>query len=102
MKSTDASLYTDDGIIFNFFAADTDLIFDGTTLLEVTVDQYRNGALINESIAVEMANSTTYSPSVGDSYGKRTNVLLTPGQFETGDFLCLFSGKSDSWAADIS
>ena len=97
VKSTDASLYAGkDGIVFNFFAADTDLIFDGTTSLSVTVDQYRNGALINESIAVEMVNSTTYSPSIGDAYGRRTNFLLTPGQFETGDFLCLFSGIADS------
>ena len=97
MKSTDASMYTGkDGIVFNFFVADTDLIFDGTDPLTLTVDQYRNGALVNESIAVDMYNSTLYSPSVGDGYGKRTNSLLTPGQFETGDFLCLFAGKADS------
>lgn len=95
VKSTDASLFPgNDGIVFNFFAADTDLIFDGTTPLAVTVDHYRNGALINESIAVNMVNSTTYSPSVGDSYGRK-NIWppdFEPGQFETGDFLCLFSG----------
>ena len=97
MTSTDASLYTGkDGIVFNFFVADTELIFDGITELAVTVDQYRNGALINESISVLMYNSTTYSPSVGDGFGKRANYLLTPGQFETGDFLCLFAGKAGS------
>ena len=97
VKSTDATMYSGkDGIVFNFFAADTDLIFDGTTALTVTVDQYRNGALINESISVSMANNTMYSPSVGDGFGQRANYLLTPGQFETGDFLCLFSGKADS------
>ena len=97
MTSTDASMYTGkDGIVFNFFVADTELIFDGTNELAVTVDQYRNGALVNESIAVDMYNSTLYSPSVGDGYGKRTNSLLTPGQFETGDFLCLFAGEADS------
>ena len=103
VTSTDASLYTGkDGIVFNFFVADTELIFDGITELAVTVDQYRNGALINESISVLMYNSTMYSPSVGDGFGKRANYLLTPGQFETGDFLCLFAGKAGSWAADIS
>ena len=97
MKSTDATMYSGkDGIVFNFFAADTDLIFDGTTALTLTVDQYRNGALINESISVKMYNSTMYSPSVGDGFGKRANSLLTPGQFETGDFLCLFAGEADS------
>ena len=97
MKSTDASLYSGkDGIVFNFFVADTELVFDGITELAVTVDQYRNGALINESISVLMYNSTMYSPSVGDGYGKRANYLMTPGQFETGDFLCLFPGEADS------
>ena len=95
MTSTDASMYTGkDGIVFNFFVADTELIFDGITELAVTVDQYRNGALINESISVLMYNSTMYSPSVGDGFGKSS--LLTPGKFETGDFLCLFAGEADS------
>ena len=97
MKSTDASMYTGkDGIVFNFFVADTELIFDGTNELAVTVDQYRNGALINESISVKMYNSTMYNPSVGDGFGKSANSLLTPGKFETGDFLCLFAGEADS------
>ena len=93
MKSTDASIYPE-GVVFNFFAADTDLLFD--VIFELTVDQYRNGALINESIAVYMYNTSVYMPSVGDAYGIRNNYDETPGQFETGDIICLFAGKADS------
>ena len=103
MKSVDASSYVDkDGSVFNFFAADTDLTFDGTTYLSATVDQYRNGEKINESIPVYMYNtSTSTSPSVGDAYGYPSNIVRV-GKFETGDYLCLFSGETASRTANIN
>ena len=94
VKSVDASTYVGkDGSVFNFFAADTDLI--DFTYFSTTVDQYRNGALINESIPVNMYNPATSSPSVGDASGSPSNTV-TPGKFETGDYLCLFSGETAS------
>ena len=107
-----ASSWLSDGSLFNFLAADTDLTFTGTDFVknEVTyisttyypkVDQYRNGELIDESIEVYMKNDNSYGPSVGDSYGYPKSGVYTAGQFQTGDYLCLFPGEVVSLTADI-
>ena len=110
VDSTCTSYYCTGGRRFNFFADDTELIFDGTDALKYsssysfypTVDHYRNGALINESVKLFMYNNSEYGPTVGDSYGSLYNGLYPPGRFETGDFLCLFPGEVTSLNADIS
>ena len=114
VDSTASWLVGKDGALFNFNAADTDATFDGTNALSYsldyspytswypTVDQYRNGALINESIEVYMYNDNQYSPSVGDSYGVLKSGLYSPGKFQTGDYLCIYSGETASLIADIS
>ena len=48
-----------------------------------------------------MKNDNSYGPSVGDSYGYPQSGVYTAGQFQTGDYLCLFSGKIVSLTADI-
>ena len=114
VDSTASWLVGKDGALFNFFAADTDATFDGTNALTYsldyspyttwypTVDQYRNGEKIDENIKVEMKNDNQYSPSVGDSYGILQSLDYTAGKFETGDYLCLYSGETASLIADIS
>ena len=104
VDQTCAFYYCKDGRRFNFFADDTEAIFDGTNALKYsssysfypTVDHYRNGARINESVKVYMYNDTADGPTVGDSYGYTYSNSYTPGKFETGDFLCLFPGETTS------
>ena len=100
VKSVDSGCtysYCDGGALFNFFKADTELVFDGTSSLTATVDHYRNGERINASVSVYMYPTTTLTqPDVGDGYGYTQVNSYTPGKFETGDFLCLFPGETTS------
>ena len=98
MQSIDHNTYGD-GIFFNYFVSDVDGYLSWSssyTGQSVTADHYRNGVLINGSLTVEMYNSTSTSPSIGDGYGRKFPYSYTTGVFETGDYLCLFPGEIDS------
>jgi len=95
VQSVDHNTYGD-GIFFNYFVSDVDGYLSWSssyTGQSVTADHYRNGVLINGSLTVEMYNSTSTSPSIGDGYGRKFPYSYTTGVFETGDYLCLFPGE---------
>ena len=75
--------------------------WDPSTGVYVSVDQYRDGERIRESQSVVMWNSSNSNPSVGDGHGRVDPYNATALAFETGDFLCLFPGKTDNETANI-
>ena len=104
MQSNDHKDY-DDKLYFNFYVSDMNGYFgnnwDPSTGVYVSVDQYRDGERIRESQSVVMWNSSNSNPSVGDGHGRVDPYNATALAFETGDFLCLFPGKTDNETANI-
>ena len=94
----DAGTMYEDGVLANVFLSDLDGAFgqidDWDGGQDATVDHYRGGVLINESLTVDLYNNTGYSPTTGDDYVKRDQNFV--GFFEKGDFLCFFPGKTTS------
>ena len=66
----------------------------------VSVDQYRDGVRIRDSQSVVMWNSSNSNPSVGDGHGRVDPYNASAFAFETGDYLCLFPGKTNNEAAN--
>jgi len=96
VQSVDHKDY-DDGIFFNFFVSDIEGYFDpswkGDSGYEyVTVEHYRDGVSINPSVDIEILNTTSTNPSVGDAIGRKFPYSYTAGVFEKGDYVCFFPG----------
>ena len=105
VQSVDHKDY-DDGIFFNFFVSDIEGYFDpswkGDSGYEyVTVEHYRDGVSINPSVDIEILNTTSTNPSVGDAIGRKFPYSYTAGVFEKGDYVCFFPGKTNSQTALI-